>query len=75
MLKTMVKVERKANELMKKAMEKVNNQDGFTTVEWVLLVIVVACIVVLTKPLWSATFTKFAGLFDTTVVDKFNAVK
>lgn len=75
MLKTMLKLQSKMVEVKELVSKKINNNDGFTTMEWILIIIVVACLIVVMKPLLSATWTKAAGLFDTIISDKINAVK
>lgn len=75
MTKLIMKVENKVNEVLEVIKEKVNNDKGFTTLEWILIIIVVAGALVLLKPLIQSTFTKVAGLFDTIITDKVNAVK
>lgn len=75
MTKMYVSAESTLRSAGKKIVEALKNDQGLTTVEWAFLMIVVAGLVLLMKPLISATFTKVAGLWDTEVVNKFNGAK
>jgi uncharacterized Rmd1/YagE family protein len=75
MTKLIINGQNKVNELMEVIRDRVSNNNGFTTLEWILIIIVVAGALVALKAPIQATFVKVAGLFDTIISDKVNAVK
>ena len=75
MLKLCVKLENKMNEVKRKIRFTLSNSNGLSTIEWILLVIVISGILLALKPVITNTFTKIAGLWDTELVNKFNGIK
>lgn len=75
MLKLCVKLDNKMNEVKRKIRFTLSNSNGLSTIEWILLVIVISGILLALKPVITNTFTKIAGLWDTELVNKFNGIK
>lgn len=75
MLETIVRGQNAVRSFSNRVVEKVSNEKGAITVEYVIVAIVVLGLVIITKPLWGSTMTKLAGLWDTIMTDKINAAK
>ncbi len=75
MTKYYLKMENAMKGVRESIVRRLNNQDGFGMIEWILLVVIIAGVTLLLKPLIQATFTKIAGLWDTELVNKFNGAK
>lgn len=74
MTKLMIRVENKLNEVAVVLKEKLQDNSGTTTIEWIAIVILIIGLVILIQPLIESTTTKVAGLFDTIITDKINAI-
>lgn len=75
MTKLYVRTEIFAKNAARKLFKRLSSNEGFGTVEWILLVVVIAGVVIALKPSITSTFTKIAGLWDTELVNKFNGAK
>lgn len=74
-MKYCVKMSIKVNSAKERVANILKDQRGVGAIEWILLVVLVAGVALLLKPLIEGTFTKIAGLWDAELVNKFNGAK
>lgn len=75
MLKLCVKLDNRMNEVKRKIRFTLSNSNGLSTIEWILLVLIISGILLALKPVITNTFTKIVGLWDTLLVNKFNGIE